>query len=889
MSGLSVSGIASGIDSDSIISQMVAFETRSLTNLQRRIAIEEAERVTFQDLNGRLQELQSATNAFASDSLFSQLSTTSSDTSILTASATDAAPRGSHTVKVLQRALAHRLGGTGVEDSTATPLIENFSKTSYADALLGSLNSDSTLSTVADSTYDYENSVSIDGTYTGTDNVDITIELVSDYNEDDGTIDVRISTDGGQTFSTENVNVTVGGAGANDDTVTLTSADHLNGVGFDITLNNLDGLKDNDEFSFRARGTATLEYTVGDGTRKEILMDSETTLTELVNQINDSSDNGLRADILNDGSSTNPFRLILTSLTEGSDGAVEILHNSSIVGLTGFDTETPVLDSTSYSGDVTVNGAYDGSLGNTSIVIEIIDDGLAGTGDANTNAYFRISVDGGLTFHDNGDDGFEMSANLDLSTLKDDDGNDLFATGFTVDFDAGNLTTGDLIKVDVFSSEIQSAQDALININGINLIKSSNVVDDVFEGLTLNLQDADPDKTVTINISEKAGDISSAVGSFVSAYNSVMGLLDSQSAFDPEEDTSAPLLMGDSTLRQIQGSLQRYVTGRISILNGDTLSALSDIGISSDSKTGQLSFNSSDLSSALSSDPTAVRRLLSRFGDLIEGSNASFVSSTSATQAGSYEVEVVTARTRAEVVGLADIQTLTADEDLTIRVNSDAQGNGNVTSMVVNLTQDMTDTDQVNAIQTVLDTKGVAATAAIENNRLVIRSSTYGEDISISIKSSRANGDTGFTDAETEGEGTNLSRKINGLTVTSDGDVLVGSSGFAFEGLRIRVSNDFSGVAGTIRVNDGLGSSFSKILDSFISTDGILSTKIGSFDSAITRLESQITRVNERASLLEERLRKQFVNLEVTLGRLNAQGDFLTAQLKTLPGVNNKK
>jgi len=45
MSGLSVAGIASGIDSDSIISQMVAFETRSISKLQTRIAFEESERL----------------------------------------------------------------------------------------------------------------------------------------------------------------------------------------------------------------------------------------------------------------------------------------------------------------------------------------------------------------------------------------------------------------------------------------------------------------------------------------------------------------------------------------------------------------------------------------------------------------------------------------------------------------------------------------------------------------------------------------------------------------------------------------------------------------------------------------------------------------------------
>jgi flagellar hook-associated protein 2 len=94
MSGLSVSGIASGIDSDSIISQMVALETRSIATLQRRIALEEAERVLFQDVSSRLQGLKSATEVFSADTLFSSLSASSSDPSILGISAMLDAPLG---------------------------------------------------------------------------------------------------------------------------------------------------------------------------------------------------------------------------------------------------------------------------------------------------------------------------------------------------------------------------------------------------------------------------------------------------------------------------------------------------------------------------------------------------------------------------------------------------------------------------------------------------------------------------------------------------------------------------------------------------------------------------------------------------------------------------
>ena len=897
MSGLSVAGIASGIDSDSIISQMVALETRSIAQLQRRIALEEAERVTFQDISGRLQSLKSASEAFSADSLFASLSATSSNQDLLTVSATDAAPRGIHKVKVLQTALAHRIGGLGVEDPIGTKLAAGYTKTSIANKTLAEIDSGSRdVDVVASSTFEYLNNVVVDGTYLGDDNVDVIIEMVSDGNTAGNDVDLRISTDGGVTFTTHTV--TVGGG----DTITLADdpddADdnnYFNNIGFSVTINNAsDAMKDGDQFSFRARGKASIEYTVGEGERQEIIIESDDTLSEVVRAINDNSDFGLRADILNDGSETNPFRLILTSLTEGSAGEIDILSNTSIVGLEGVEAEDPVSDSLTYTGVASIDGTLRAGAGNNTIVVEMIEGGSL------TDARFRISGDGGLTFHDNNGAGFaltdlgggEFSFNLDGA--QDDDGNDVFANALDIDLkftdDGSDLSVGDRITVDLYDSEIQSAQDALININGINLIKSSNVIDDVFDGLTLNLQDADPDKIVTINISEKAGDITSAMNGFIEAYNSAMSLIHAQSKFNPEEDSEAPLLMGDATVRQIQTSLQRYVTGRISILNGDTLSSLADIGITTDSTNGQLTFDSSQLSSALSDDPNAVRRLLSRFGDVIEGSNAFFVGSTSATKAGTYTVDVTQARERAEVIAGADASTITAAEELTISVNIDKQGNGSIRSLVVDLIVGMTPAQQIQAIQNELDSRDIDVSVTLEDGKITFRHNQYGDDFEIKVTSNLAVGESGFTTVTKSDIGVDLKGTINNVEANVEGDVLVGKSGFGFEDLRVRVSNDFLGEAGQIRLNDGLGSSFTSLVDSFVGFGGVLGTRIQSFDSTISRIEEQVNRVTERASLLETRLRKQFVNLEVTLGRLNATGEFLTAQLKTLPGVQiNKK
>ena len=131
MSGLSVSGIASGIDSQSIISQMVSLETKSIAKYQRRIALEEAERIAFEDLSGRLQSLKTAVSGFSSSELFSNLSASSSDEDIISVTANDSAPRGSHQIKVMQVAQAHRIGGTGVSDPIGTRLAAGFTKTDF--------------------------------------------------------------------------------------------------------------------------------------------------------------------------------------------------------------------------------------------------------------------------------------------------------------------------------------------------------------------------------------------------------------------------------------------------------------------------------------------------------------------------------------------------------------------------------------------------------------------------------------------------------------------------------------------------------------------------------------------------------------------------------------
>ncbi len=318
---VSVPGIASGINTENIISQMVALENRSLAKLQNRVATQEAQKALVTSIKAQISDLRSSANAFSFGSLFSTLSSTSSNTEIVGISATSSAPKGTHKLKVLQLASAHRIGSTGVESDSATPIATSFNPSSFGTAgsnftaglfsLSSTATNDRALTQLSGSTYNYGSKVLIEGNYAGTTNSEVVVK-VTNGSADAGGLKVKVSTNGGTTFGNE---ITIG---ASADYVLGDIAGEMGTTGLKVKLSDLASgtLKKDDQFSFQVRAKASIDFKLGlTGERKRIEFDNTATLKELAQQINaDSTALGIRADILNDGSSTNPYRLVLTSL-----------------------------------------------------------------------------------------------------------------------------------------------------------------------------------------------------------------------------------------------------------------------------------------------------------------------------------------------------------------------------------------------------------------------------------------------------------------------------------------------------------------------------------------------------------------------------------------------
>lgn len=151
--------------------------------------------------------------------------------------------------------------------------------------------------------------------------------------------------------------------------------------------------------------------------------------------------------------------------------------------------------------------------------------------------------------------------------------------------------------------------NASLTIDGVPFSSATNTVAGAIAGVTLNLTSAAPGTTVQLTVGPAATQATTAINNFVNAYNSVIGVLNTQFTVDPTTNTEGPL-GSDSSLRSLQSSLLNDVTYAITGNSG--LVNLASLGIDLNND-GTLTVNQvatdthPSLSSVLASNPGAVQ------------------------------------------------------------------------------------------------------------------------------------------------------------------------------------------------------------------------------------------------------------------------------------------
>ena len=121
---ISVGGLATGLDTDTIVAQLMAVERKPVTTLETRKVKFEALAAAFKDLNTRLNGLKTRTDAVKDPATFFGRSVTSSDDTVATATASSGSVRGTFTI--IPTALARgSIAAAGVTKSALTDTIAN--------------------------------------------------------------------------------------------------------------------------------------------------------------------------------------------------------------------------------------------------------------------------------------------------------------------------------------------------------------------------------------------------------------------------------------------------------------------------------------------------------------------------------------------------------------------------------------------------------------------------------------------------------------------------------------------------------------------------------------------------------------------------------------------
>ena len=249
------------------------------------------------------------------------------------------------------------------------------------------------------------------------------------------------------------------------------------------------------------------------------------------------------------------------------------------------------------------SGQLSFSSGSGSFNVDVLaTDSLAAIRDKINNATDNDSVRASILNVDDGAGGTEARLVLSSAqtgsdgavtvTATDDDGNATDAAGLS------RLASNNL-------QELAAAQDAQITVDGLDVTSSSNTLDGVVQGLTLDLQSAEPGTKVTVGVEADNSPVLDALNDFVEKYNALNGTIGELTDYDAEAEEGG-VLQGDATANGINRTVRSLLGGNFG--NGD-IRNLSDLGIQIDSE-GVMSFDEAVAETALNTDSQAVRDFL---------------------------------------------------------------------------------------------------------------------------------------------------------------------------------------------------------------------------------------------------------------------------------------
>jgi flagellar hook-associated protein 2 len=282
---------------------------------------------------------------------------------------------------------------------------------------------------------------------------------------------------------------------------------------------------------------------------------------------------------------------------------------------------------------------------------------------------------------------------------------------------------------------------------------------------------------------------------------------------------------------------------------------------------GEYEFDEAKFTEKFNEDPEGLTRVFTQ-GGTASSQYVSFVSAGDRARAGSYAVEITQAAEQANDLGLEGSWPIGSPPTVKVRIGS--------TEVSYAIGASDTQTDVAAALNTRFANEGLALSASVSGTGIEIRTNGYGTAATFDVAWDGTNYVTHT--------GVNVAGTINGETATGLGRQLsMPFSHSSLGGLALEITATAAGSLGTFDYQPGVGQRVvTSLLDATDVITGYITSTEKSLKSRVEFIDDKVASMEQRLTQYEARLKRQFSQLDATMGTLAQQGQWLAGQIQGL-------
>lgn len=429
-------------------------------------------------------------------------------------------------------------------------------------------------------------------------------------------------------------------------------------------------------------------------------------------------------------------------------------------------------------------------------------------------------------------------------------------------------------------NQAQSGQDARLRVNGLEVTRSTNDIDDVLPGFRFTLAKPDPGNVVSVTISEDKAGGEQALRDFVDSYNAFLEAVEPVIGFNAETEAEGSLKR-DPAARAMMAQIRALIGNSMAGLE-QSLNSLSAVGIRTN-KDGGLSIDETTFRKAMDEHYDQVKAL---FTPQATSSNDGVTVNGFRTEAksGVYDVVITQEPQRGSLVGgavspnllddLAD-PNLAADAfDFAILVNGKPSGTisvapgsyGTYEKLAAHLQAQINNDSKIKESRSFVD-------VAWQDDHFVITSREFGSKSEVRFAAVGDNASALGLDAGTSTAGKDVAGTFNGIAGFGSGQVLLPKLGSDAYGISLIVQPGVTST--TLNFSRGFGAELSKAIDAYLLRDGVFDKSEDRLEDKIEDLDDAQTKLDTRMEGYYNRLLAQFMAMENIVNSLKSSGSAL--------------